>query len=79
MFGVPGAPQTRSTSPTLGGANVQSDQKGQMMERRLAARIPVVLFTIRLVPGPNGEKAGTIKPLLHSTDWVQHDSSGAPC
>src|SRR5208283_1276940 len=34
-------------SPTLGGANVQSDDKGAMMERRLAARIPVVLFTIR--------------------------------
>lgn len=56
----------------LGGANVQSDDKGQMMERRLAAHIPVVLFTIRLEPGPNGEKAGYIKPLLHSTDWVNH-------
>jgi len=55
-----------------GRANVQSDDKGAMMERRLAARIPVVLFTIRLEPGPNGEKAGTIKMLLHSTDWVNH-------
>jgi oligogalacturonide lyase len=43
-----------------------------MMERRLAARIPLVLFTIRLEPGPNGEKPGAIKPLLHSTDWVNH-------
>jgi oligogalacturonide lyase len=57
--------------PHLGGANVQSDDKGAMMERRLAQRIPVVLFTIRLEPGPNGEKAGTIKPLLHSTDWIE--------
>ena len=58
--------------PRLGGANVQSNDKGAMMERRLAARIPVVLFTIRLEPGPNGEKAGTIKMLQHSTDWVNH-------
>ena len=61
-----------AANPTLGGANVQSDDKGAMMERRLAARIPAVLFTIRLEPGPNGEKAGTIKVLLHSTDWVSH-------
>ena len=61
-----------AANPTLGGANVQSDDKGAMMERRLAARIPVVLFTIRLEPGTNGEKAGTIKMLQHSTDWVNH-------
>ena len=60
-----------AANATLGGANVQSDDKGQMMERRLAARIPVVLFTIRLEPG-NGQKAGYIKPLLHSTDWIGH-------
>jgi len=64
--------QAAAANPTLGGANVQSDDKGAMMERRLAARIPVVLFTIRLEPGPNGEKAGAIKMLLHSTDWVNH-------
>jgi len=56
----------------LGGAHVQANDKGQMMERRLAARIPLVLFTIRLEPGPNGEKPGTITPLLHSTDWINH-------
>ena len=43
-----------------------------MMERRLAARLPLVLFTIRLEPGPNGEKPGDMKVLLHSTDWVNH-------
>ena len=48
----------RAANPILGGANVQSDDKGAMMERRLAEHVPVVLFTIRLVPGPNGEKAG---------------------
>lgn len=36
-----------------------------MMERRLAARIPVVLFTINL-------KTGERKILLHSTDWINH-------
>jgi len=66
------APDRNVAGATLGGANVQSDDKGQMMERRLAAHIPVVLFTIRLEPGPNGERAGYIKPLLHSTDWIGH-------
>jgi oligogalacturonide lyase len=64
--------QAAAANPALGGANVQSNDKGAMMERRLAEHIPVVLFTIRLEPGANGEKAGTIKMLQHSTDWVNH-------
>ena len=64
--------QAAAANPTLGGANVQSDDKGAMMERRLAAHTPVVMFTIRLEPGPNGEKPGTIKVLFHSTDWIGH-------
>ena len=43
-----------------------------MMERRLAARIPVVMFTVRLTPGPHGEKPGEMKILFHSTDWIGH-------
>ena len=43
-----------------------------MMVARLAARLPLVLFTLRLEPGPNGAKPGDVKPLLHSTDWVNH-------
>lgn len=35
------------------------------MERRLAARIPVVLYTVNL-------HTGKIKVLLHSTDWIGH-------
>ncbi|MGH9591309.1 MAG: oligogalacturonate lyase family protein [Terracidiphilus sp.] len=54
------------------GPHFQPFNKGQMMERRLAAHLPLVLFTIRLEPGPNGEKPGDIKILLHSTDWVNH-------
>jgi oligogalacturonide lyase len=65
-------PANANAASNLGGAHIQADDKGQMMERRLAARIPLVLFTIRLEPGPNGEKPGTIKSLLHSTDWVNH-------
>ena len=70
--GAPAAVSPTAANPTLGGANVQAEDKGAMMELRLAARTPVVLFTIRLEPGPNGEKAGRIRILLHSTDWVNH-------
>jgi oligogalacturonide lyase len=44
---------------------VQPEGKGEMMERRLAARIPVVLYTINL-------ESGKVSPLLHSTDWIGH-------
>jgi oligogalacturonide lyase len=64
--------QARPNSSGAQGALVQPDNKGQMMEARLAARIPVVMFTIRLEPGPNGEKPGTMKTLFHSTDWIGH-------
>jgi oligogalacturonide lyase len=43
----------------------QPRNKGEMMERRLAAHLPLVLFTINL-------KTGEMKELLHSTDWVNH-------
>ncbi len=62
----------RATHFSAQGANVQADDKGQMMERRLAARIPVVMFTVRLTPGPNGEEPGTMHTLFHSTDWIGH-------
>src|SRR5580698_8280233 len=54
------------------GPHYQPPNKGQMMEARLTARLPLVLFTIRLGPGPHGEKPGTMTTLLHSTDWVNH-------
>jgi len=55
------AQNTSQTSPLE-----QAASKGEMMERRLAARIPLVLFTIDLTG------SGKITPLLHSTDWVNH-------
>ncbi|HUZ96884.1 MAG TPA: oligogalacturonate lyase family protein [Edaphobacter sp.] len=44
---------------------VQPQNKGQMMEERLAAHLPLVLFTINL-------QTGKMTTLLHSTDWVNH-------
>jgi oligogalacturonide lyase len=52
-------------APPQAGNLVQPEGKGEMMERRLAARIPVVLFTIDL-------KTGKVTALLHSTDWIGH-------
>ncbi len=66
-----GAPSNSVASPGQG-PHYQPMDKGVMMERRLAARLPLELFTIRLEPGPNGEKPGDVKILLHSTDWVNH-------
>ena len=66
-----GGGDNRVASPEQG-PHYQPLDKGEMMERRLAARLPLLLFTIRLEPGPNGEKPGDIKVLLHSTDWVNH-------
>jgi oligogalacturonide lyase len=70
-----GAPSTSSDNRIASaaeGPHYQPLNKGEMMERRLAARLPLVLFTIRLAPGPHGEKPGDIRILLHSTDWVNH-------
>jgi oligogalacturonide lyase len=65
------APDNKVASAAQG-PHYQPENKGLMMERRLAARLPLVLFTIRLEPGPHGEKPGEMKTLLHSTDWVNH-------
>src|SRR5262249_3761903 len=39
--------------------------KGQMMETRLAAKLPMALYT-------NNIKTGELKPFYHSTDWLNH-------
>ncbi len=55
--------------PQVGGGLTARQAKGEMMERRLAARIPLELYTVDLRPGPdNGKKT----VLLHSTDWINH-------
>jgi oligogalacturonide lyase len=58
-------PASGTTPEPRTGNLVQPEGKGEMMERRLAARIPVVLYTIDL-------KSGKVLPLLHSTDWIGH-------
>ncbi len=67
----PGAADNRIASAAQG-PHYQPANKGQMMAIRLAAKLPLVLFTLRLEPGPKGEKPGDLKPLLHSTDWINH-------
>lgn len=65
-----GPGRNRDTTPHGAGSGnlVQPDNKGEMMERRLASRQPLILYTVSLVPGENSK----ITPLLHSTDWVNH-------
>jgi oligogalacturonide lyase len=69
--GAAGNPDNRVGSATQG-PHYQPPNKSAMMVARLAAKLPLVLFTLRLEPGPNGAKPGDVKPLLHSTDWVNH-------
>jgi len=54
----PNAPQQPQTLD-------QPESKGQMMERRLAARIPMALFTI-------DTRTGETKVLHRATDWLNH-------
>ncbi|MGP8258520.1 MAG: oligogalacturonate lyase family protein [Acidobacteriaceae bacterium] len=68
----PAVPTDNKVASATQGPHYQPANKGAMMEARLAARLPLVLFTIRLEKGPRGEKPGTITTLLHSTDWVNH-------
>jgi oligogalacturonide lyase len=51
--------------PGMSGPLVQPLNKAKMMEDRLAARLPLVLYTIDL-------KTGEKRELLHSTDWINH-------
>lgn len=60
-----GAQQEYGRGAARSGPLVQPEGKGAMMERRLAARIPVVLFTVDL-------KTGKVKEMFHSTDWIGH-------
>jgi oligogalacturonide lyase len=65
QFGRNGGTVTTPSSPQTSPLE-QAANKGEMMEKRLAARIPLVLFTIDLTG------SGKVTQLLHSTDWVNH-------
>ncbi len=69
---TPGGARDNRVGSAAEGPHYQPTNKGQMMEARLEAKLPLVLFTIRLEPGPGGAKPGDMKVLLHSTDWVNH-------
>ena len=56
------APQT---GPTPQKAMDAYPGKGEMMERRLAARIPMALYTINI-------KSGAVKTFHPATDWLNH-------
>jgi oligogalacturonide lyase len=58
-------PEARTRQGAPGGPLNQPRNKGEMMERRLAARIPLVLFTLDL-------NSGRQTTLLRSTDWINH-------
>jgi oligogalacturonide lyase len=58
--------QERVNPAGMSGPLVQPVNKGQMMEERLAAKLPMTLFTIDL---QNGKQT----PLLqHNTNWLNH-------
>ncbi|HSV13598.1 MAG TPA: oligogalacturonate lyase family protein [Tepidisphaeraceae bacterium] len=57
--------EKRVMPPGMSGPLVQPLNKARMMEERLAAHLPLVLFTIDL-------KTGQMRELLHSTDWINH-------
>ncbi len=54
------ASRTQQTHPLE-----QPLSKGQMMEKRLAARLPMALFTM-------DTRTGEVKTILKSTDWLNH-------
>lgn len=59
-------PQTSpQTSPTPQPARDAYPGKGEMMERRLAAKIPMSLYTINI-------KTGEVKTFHAATDWLNH-------
>jgi oligogalacturonide lyase len=68
LEGVQAGPRTSTLA-----ANAPSEARGRdsypgkegMMERRLAARLPMQLFTLNT-------KTGEVKILLRSTDWLNH-------
>jgi len=66
--GLPGPPQPSTSAANSSGAQQGADSypsKGAMMERRLAAHLPMQLFTMNA-------KTGEIKTILRSTDWLNH-------
>jgi oligogalacturonide lyase len=62
---IPEQPQATSPGPPPGAPRDSYPGKGEMMEQRLAAKIPMALYTINI-------KTGEVKAIYHSTDWLNH-------
>src|SRR5262245_19647930 len=65
---VEGGQQTNFQPPASATPGQRPDSypgKGEMMERRLAARLPMALYTINI-------KTGEVKNFYHATDWLNH-------
>ncbi|HMV81663.1 MAG TPA: oligogalacturonate lyase family protein [Blastocatellia bacterium] len=64
---IEGDPQNAQppTNTTPGARADNYPGKGQMMEQRLAARLPMALYTINI-------KSGEVKTFDHCTDWLNH-------
>jgi len=69
---VPDEPPPPAASPTSLGTNSRGQLgrdnypgKGSMMERRLAAKLPMQLFVV-------DTRTGEMKTILRSTDWLNH-------
>ncbi len=66
-FGRNGGARAKGAGATQTSPLEQAANKGEMMERRLAAKIPLTLFVVSLTGGSK------VTPLLqHSTDWINH-------
>lgn len=62
----PQTPSDRNAPNSRGQAGADNYAgKGDMMERRLAARLPMQMFTLNI-------KTGELKTILRSTDWLNH-------
>jgi len=59
---VPSAPSAQAPQPQI---LDQPASKGRMMEERLAAHLPMALFTVDV-------KSGEVKVIHRSTDWLNH-------
>src|SRR5580658_9406578 len=59
------AAPVNQTAPGQPQQLIQAPNKGQMMEERLAAHIPMGMFTVNV-------KTGEVKTILKSTDWLNH-------
>jgi len=62
---IPGAPATAGAAAQPQPGRDSYPGKGEMMERRLAARIPMQLFTLNT-------RTGEVKTIHRSTDWLNH-------